>query len=49
VAELADAADSKSAGDHSPCGFDSLLRDQCFSGDFNFVYNIHEVPANNFC
>jgi Gram-negative bacterial TonB protein C-terminal len=27
VAELADAADSKSAGDHSPCGFDSLLRD----------------------
>src|SRR5208337_3592227 len=26
VAELADAADSKSAGDHSPCGFDSLLR-----------------------
>ena len=28
VAELADAADSKSAGDHSPCGFDSLLRDQ---------------------
>ena len=27
MAELADAADSKSAGDHSPCGFDSLLRD----------------------
>ena len=31
VAELADAADSKSAGDHSPCGFDSLLRDVHFS------------------
>src|SRR6266849_5901176 len=30
VAELADAADSKSAGDHSPCGFDSLLRDHLF-------------------
>ena len=30
VAELADAADSKSAGDHSPCGFDSLLRDSHF-------------------
>ena len=27
MAELADAADSKSAGDHSPWGFDSLLRD----------------------
>jgi hypothetical protein len=26
VAKLADAADSKSAGVHSPCGFDSLLR-----------------------
>src|SRR5271157_3640239 len=31
VAELADAADSKSAGDHSPCGFDSLLRDHPLS------------------
>ena len=31
VAELADAADSKSAGDHSPCGFDSLLRDHDFT------------------
>jgi hypothetical protein len=28
VAELADAADSKSAGDYSPCRFDSYLRDQ---------------------
>lgn len=26
VAKLADAADSKSAGVHTPCGFDSLLR-----------------------
>ena len=28
VAKLADAADSKSAGVHAPCGFDSLLRHQ---------------------
>src|SRR5215831_11253568 len=34
VAELADAADSKSAGDHSPCGFDSLLRDQHFKTEW---------------
>jgi hypothetical protein len=37
VAELADAADSKSAGDHSPCGFDSLLRDQFFCSDFSHI------------
>ena len=43
VAELADAADSKSAGDHSPCGFDSLLRDQ------QPVVNTHGYDGSTFC
>ena len=38
VAELADAADSKSAGDHSPCGFDSLLRDHLFPTHVQAVF-----------
>ena len=32
VVKLADARDSKSRGVYAPCGFDSHLRHQCFSG-----------------
>src|SRR5580704_15081436 len=45
LAELADAADSKSAGDHSPCGFDSLLRDQLSASVYMAVS--HYPPSNS--
>ena len=43
VAELADAADSKSAGDHSPCGFDSLLRDHLFPPFYSHAWTTRSV------